>query len=74
MPDLPPIAGVTALRVFEKVGFQLVDLTEHHWILRNRYQPDRLMTVLHHPRLSKGLLRNLIYESGLTQREFLFLL
>jgi predicted RNA binding protein YcfA (HicA-like mRNA interferase family) len=68
MSRLPVCSGQDAIRVFEKVGYQVDHQTGSHIILRHPLM--RRLTVPNHRELARGTLRALIREAGLTKEEF----
>ena len=73
-PHLPIMSGAAVMRVFAKNGFTVVGATELHWVLRCKYAPQRQLIIIHDKALAQGCLRRLIHHSGLSEKEFLFLL
>ena len=74
MPKLPVVSGKDAVKAFAKIGYQLDHQTGSHMILRHMNEPHRRLSVPNHKEISKGLLRDLIKEAGLTVEEFVDLL
>jgi predicted RNA binding protein YcfA (HicA-like mRNA interferase family) len=74
MPKLPVISGREAVKAFSKIGYEVDHQTGSHIILRQREYPHRRLTVPNHKEISKGTLRGLIKQSGLTVEEFIELL
>ena len=72
MSRLPVCSGQDAIKVFQKMGYQVDHQTGSHIILR--HQGMRRLTVPNHRELAKGTLRALIREAGLTKEEFTQLL
>jgi predicted RNA binding protein YcfA (HicA-like mRNA interferase family) len=72
MSRLPVCSGQDAIRVFQKLGYQLDHQTGSHIILRHPQM--RRLTVPNHRELAKGTMRALIREAGLTKEEFAKLL
>jgi len=70
MGRLPVVSGSEAVRAFEKVGYVLSHQSGSHLILRRSLPPHRLLSVPNHKELSKGLLRALIRDAGLTVEQF----
>jgi predicted RNA binding protein YcfA (HicA-like mRNA interferase family) len=68
MSRLPVCSGRDAIRVFEKLGYQVDHQTGSHVVLRHPQM--RRLTVPNHRELAKGTLRALIREAGLTKEEF----
>ncbi len=74
MPKLPIISGIAAVKAFCKLDYEVDHQTGSHIILRQRKYPFRRLTVPNHKELSKGTLRGLIKQAGLTIEEFVDLL
>jgi predicted RNA binding protein YcfA (HicA-like mRNA interferase family) len=74
MPKLPVISGQDAIKAFARIGYQFSHQTGSHIILRRSEPPHRHLSVPDHKELSKGLLRGLIRDAGLTVEEFANLL
>ena len=71
MPKLPIISGIDLVKVFAKLGYEKDHQTGSHIILRHKDPPHRRLTIPNHPELTKGTLRAIIRQSGLTREEFL---
>ena len=71
MPKLPIISGIECVKVLSKLGYEIDHQTGSHLILRKKEEPHRRLTVPNHKELSKGTLRAIIRQSGLTKDEFL---
>ena len=74
MARLPVVSGKQAIRAFEKVGYEFSHQTGSHIVLRRIGPPHRHISVPNHKELSKGLLRSLIRDAGLTVEDFVELL
>ena len=72
MSRLPVCSGQDAIRVFQKLGYEVDHQSGSHIILR--HPQTRRLTVPNHRELAKGTLRALIREAGLTKEEFINLL
>jgi predicted RNA binding protein YcfA (HicA-like mRNA interferase family) len=72
MSRLPVCSGQDAIRVFQKLGYEVDHQTGSHIILRHPQM--RRLSAPNHRELAKGTLRALIREAGLTKEEFLALL
>ena len=71
---LPMISGIDAIKALSKLGYNIDHQTGSHIILRNRNEPHRRLTVPNHKEISKGTLRAIIKQAGLTVEEFIELL
>ena len=72
MSRLPVCSGQDAVRVFQKVGYEIDHQTGSHIILRH---PNlRRLTVPNHRELAKGTLRSIIREAGISKERFVELL
>ncbi len=74
MPKLPTLSGLELVKIFAQIGYQSDHQTGSHIILRQISSPHRRLTIPLHKELSKGTLRAIIRQSGLTREEFLILL
>ncbi len=74
MSKLPVVSGKEAFKAFQKLGYELDHQTGSHMILRQSNYPFRRLTVPNHREVSKGTLRSLIRDSGLSVDEFVELL
>ena len=72
MSRLPACSGRDAVRVFQRLGYQVDRQTGSHIILRHPQM--RRLTVPDHRELAKGTLRSLIREAGITKEQFAGLL
>jgi len=72
MSHLPVCSGRDAVRVFQKIGYELDHQTGSHMI--PRHASGRRLTVPDHRELAKGTLRALIRDAGLTVEQFIELL
>ncbi|MBI4140928.1 type II toxin-antitoxin system HicA family toxin [Candidatus Woesearchaeota archaeon] len=71
MPKLPIISGKDTVKALSKLGYEIDHQTGSHIILRQKQEPHRRLTVPNHKELSKGTLRAIIREAGLSRDEFL---
>ncbi len=74
MPKLPVISGTKTVKALCKIGYAKDHQTGSHIILRQNTAPHRRITIPNHKELSKGTLRSIIRETGLTVKEFAELL
>ncbi len=72
MRKLPLISGKTAIKVFLKIGYQIVRQKGSH--IRLHHPNKKPLTIPNHKVLGKGLLRKLLRDSELSLTEFLNLL
>ena len=70
MPKLPIISGKELVKLFSKLDYEIDHQTGSHIILRQKQEPHRRLTVPNHKELSKGTLRAIIREAGLSRDEF----
>ena len=70
MPKLPVVSGQEAVKVFVKLGYLPDHQTGSHIILRHKDSPHRRLTIPNHKEISKGTLKAIIKEAGLTIEEF----
>jgi predicted RNA binding protein YcfA (HicA-like mRNA interferase family) len=71
---LPILSGKDAVKAFSKAGYILDHQTGSHMILRHKDPPHRRLTIPNHAEISKGTLRAIITQAGLTREEFFKLL
>lgn len=70
MPKLPVVSGIQLVKTMCKLGYQLDHQTGSHIFLRNNCPPCRRLAVLNHREISKGTLRAVIRESGISLDQF----
>ncbi len=70
MPKLPVISGKELSKLFGKLGYEVDHQTGSHMILRHKDSPHRRLTIPNHREMSKGTLRAIIRQAGLTREEF----
>ena len=74
-PKLPTISGQVAVRVFQRLGYEVVRQRGSHIRLRHPLDPSRKpLTVPDHRTLKPGLVRKLIRDARLDVEEFIRLL
>ncbi len=69
MPALPVLSGRKVVRVFEKLGWQIVRQRGSHIIMVKENEIATL-SVPDHKEIAKGTLRSLIRTAGITVDEF----
>lgn len=74
MSRLPVLSGSALCKALAKVGYQIDHQTGSHLILRNDTPPHRRLTVPNHKEISKGTLRAILRQAGITNEELLELL
>lgn len=62
------VSGEEAVRVFTRLGYKKDHQTGSHLILRHAAPPHRRLSIPNHRELSRGTLRALIRQAGLTVR------
>jgi predicted RNA binding protein YcfA (HicA-like mRNA interferase family) len=74
-PKLPAVSGQQAVRVFRRLGYEVVRQRGSHLRLRHLHDPARLpLTIPDHRVLKLGLLRRLIRDAQIDVDEFIRLL
>jgi len=68
MPPLPKISGNTALKVFQKLGYQVIRQKGSHCIIK---KDSITFPVPLHKELDTGMLKGLIRQAKLTNEEFI---
>jgi predicted RNA binding protein YcfA (HicA-like mRNA interferase family) len=71
---IPVVSGREAVKAFGRIGYLFDHQRGSHIQLRHGSPPHRRLSVPDHKELSKGLLRALIRDAGLTVDEFTELL
>ena len=71
MSILPRISGRETMAVLEKFGYELDRQRGSHMVLRNSKPPHRRLVVPDHREISKGTLRAIIRQAGLTVEAFI---
>lgn len=74
MSNLPVLSGRALCKALAKVGYEIDHQTGSHLILRNEIPPHRRLTVPNHKEISKGTLRAILRQAGMTNEELLELL
>ena len=74
MARLPVVSGQQMAKALERIGYEFSHQKVSHMILRLKDPPHRRLSVPDHKELSKGLLRGLIRDAGLTVDQFTKLL
>ena len=75
MPKLPSVSAKEAIKVFEKLDYEIVCQKGSH--IRMRHKTDlgkRPLTVPDHKAIGKGLLRKLLRDAELSVENFIKLL
>ncbi|MBI5389332.1 type II toxin-antitoxin system HicA family toxin [Candidatus Woesearchaeota archaeon] len=57
-------------KIFSKRGYKIDHQTGSHVILRQMEEPHRRLTIPNHYEISKGTLRAIIRQAGVTREEF----
>lgn len=70
MAPVPLIASREAIKVFEKLGYEVNHQTGNHIIMRRKQPPHRHLSVPNRRELPRGTLRSLIKTAGITIEEF----
>ena len=74
MTKLPIVSGWDAVQALARIGEAVDHQSGSHLILRHSEPPHRRLTVPDHRELSRGTLRAIIRQAGLTVEEFVRLL
>jgi predicted RNA binding protein YcfA (HicA-like mRNA interferase family) len=74
MDKLPIISGQDLIKLLLKLDYQVHHQTGSHIILRQNKVPFRRLTIPNHKEISRGTLRAIIRQAGLTRETFLKLL
>ncbi|MEJ2672408.1 MAG: type II toxin-antitoxin system HicA family toxin [Deltaproteobacteria bacterium] len=74
MTKLPVVSGRQLVKALAKAGYLFDHQHGSHIILRHQSPPHRRLTIPDHKEISKGTLRQIIRESGLSLNEFIQLL
>jgi predicted RNA binding protein YcfA (HicA-like mRNA interferase family) len=70
MTKLPVVSGKDAVKALMKIGYDVDHQRGSHIVLRQNTSPFRRVTIPNHKEISKGTLRAIIRETGLTIQEF----
>jgi len=71
---LPQISGREVVRALHEIGYEKDRQRGSHIVLRQKSHPHRRITVPDHKEISKGTLRAIIRQAGLTVEGFIKLL
>jgi predicted RNA binding protein YcfA (HicA-like mRNA interferase family) len=74
MSRLPRISGRKVVHALSKIGYEEDRQRGSHIVLRQIEYPHRRLVVPDHNEISKGTLRAIINQAGLTVAEFIELL
>jgi len=74
MSKLPVVSGQDLCKALQKIGYSMDHQTGSHIILRNQDPPYRRLTVPNHKEISKGTLRSIVRQAGLTVEELIDLI
>ena len=74
MSILPQISGREVVKALHKIGYEKDRQKGSHIVLRQKPRPHRRITVPDHKEISKGTLRAIIRQVGLTVEGFTNLL
>jgi predicted RNA binding protein YcfA (HicA-like mRNA interferase family) len=70
LSGLPVLSGSELCKILKKAGYQVDHQKGSHIVLRNSNPPFRRLTIPNHKEVSKGTLRAIIREAGLTLDKF----
>ena len=74
-PKLPVISGEEAVKVFRKIGYEIIRQHGSHLRLRDLGNPDhKPLTIPLHKELKPGLLRKLLRDANISVKDFMELL
>ena len=68
MVKLPSVSGKKAIKVFEKIGYQIIRKKGSHFRLHCLNKEP--LTIPNHKNLAKGLLRKILRDSEISIKEF----
>jgi predicted RNA binding protein YcfA (HicA-like mRNA interferase family) len=74
MSRLPRVSGRKVVHALSKIGYEKDRQRGSHIVLREIEAPHRRLVVPDHDEISKGTLRAIITQAGLTVEEFIELL
>ncbi len=74
MSKLPVVSGKETIKALQKIGYQFDHQKGSHIILRQDSYPFRRLTIPNHKEISKGTLRSIIKQAGLSVDEFISLI
>ena len=74
MSYLPRLSGREVVKALGEIGYEFDRQRGSHIVLRSKEPPHRRLTVPDHDEVSKGTLRSIIRQAGLTVNEFKALL
>jgi predicted RNA binding protein YcfA (HicA-like mRNA interferase family) len=72
VPKLPIISGRKAIKIFQKIGYQVVRQKGSH--IRLHHKEKDPITIPDYKTISRGLLRKVLRDAQLTREKFLQLL
>ncbi len=68
MPELPHISGKEAIKIFERLGFNIARQKGSHVVLR---RSDKGCVIPIHKELAIGTLRSAIRQAGISAEDFI---
>ncbi|HJY62992.1 MAG TPA: type II toxin-antitoxin system HicA family toxin [Ignavibacteria bacterium] len=74
MTKLPVVSGKETIKALQKIGYQFDHQKGSHIILRQDSYPFRRLTIPNHKEISKGTIRSIIKQAGLSVDEFISLI
>lgn len=74
MSALPRVSGREVVKALQKAGYEKDRQRGSHIVLRHTTPPHRRITIPDHREVTKGMLRAIIRQAGLTVDEFKALL
>ena len=70
MSHLSIVSGKDLCKILKKIGYLVDHQTGSHIILRNKKYPFRRLSIPNHKEISKGTLRAIIRQTGLSLKEY----
>jgi predicted RNase H-like HicB family nuclease/predicted RNA binding protein YcfA (HicA-like mRNA interferase family) len=68
--DLPVFSSEKLVEIFKSMGYEIDVQDLGHYFLRQRVFPHRIVTIPEYNAISKGALKNIIQQAGLSIQEF----
>lgn len=71
MPKISPISGDKAIKIFQKIGYQVVRQRGSHIRMHHLFDKSKKpLTIPRHSALGKGLIRKLLRDAKVTPDKF----
>ena len=70
LDKIPELSSENLINLFRKIGFEIDFQANDHYFIRQRAFPHKFISIPDYKKISKGTLKSIIKQSGLTIHEF----